>query len=261
MTSAAICDCGTFAIGMCVQCGRPVCGDHSQLVDGRRICLACLGARAKQAAAAITSGHAEVIDGLRAIADPVERLLRTTWYVVNATYDVHIERRTGASIDDLYAVFPELAGVPAKRTAAWGPRYKYPPASWDSLAVGRWFVSAADSRKIEPPDVIKLVKIKKYTFGPAVAAEQVLRCWSFHEGADMSGSGVGSIPTAYVLGNGLVVEAKAVSSKYAKMVRLEFDQFTDLCPIDLNLRALAEMADILELKVSQPGLSSMAAWR
>lgn len=39
--STALCACGTFAIGICPQpeCGIPVCGDHSRLMDGQRLCL------------------------------------------------------------------------------------------------------------------------------------------------------------------------------------------------------------------------------
>ena len=34
------CECGTFAIGHCMTCTSPVCGDHS--LSGRhRICLSC----------------------------------------------------------------------------------------------------------------------------------------------------------------------------------------------------------------------------
>lgn len=32
------CACGTFAIGTCHECGRAVCGDHSSLIDGHRLC-------------------------------------------------------------------------------------------------------------------------------------------------------------------------------------------------------------------------------
>jgi hypothetical protein len=37
-TSTETCDCGTFAIGRCVECDRSVCGEHSELVGGRRLC-------------------------------------------------------------------------------------------------------------------------------------------------------------------------------------------------------------------------------
>lgn len=32
------CACGTFAVGTCVECGAYVCGDCSEVVDGRRLC-------------------------------------------------------------------------------------------------------------------------------------------------------------------------------------------------------------------------------
>lgn len=37
------CSCGTFAIGLCVECNLPVCGLHSSISDGRRLCQTDLG--------------------------------------------------------------------------------------------------------------------------------------------------------------------------------------------------------------------------
>lgn len=37
-TRSAVCGCGTFAVGACASCGRWVCGDHSGLFGGRRLC-------------------------------------------------------------------------------------------------------------------------------------------------------------------------------------------------------------------------------
>lgn len=34
-----ICSCGTFAVGVCVECSTPVCGMHSEMIGGRRLCL------------------------------------------------------------------------------------------------------------------------------------------------------------------------------------------------------------------------------
>jgi len=34
------CECGTFAIGLCSQCGIPVCMHHSRLLNGVSRCLA-----------------------------------------------------------------------------------------------------------------------------------------------------------------------------------------------------------------------------
>lgn len=36
--NAPQCGCGTFAIGACAECGKPVCGTHSALIGDRRIC-------------------------------------------------------------------------------------------------------------------------------------------------------------------------------------------------------------------------------
>lgn len=33
-----LCACGTYAIGQCVECDAPVCGDHSDLYEERRLC-------------------------------------------------------------------------------------------------------------------------------------------------------------------------------------------------------------------------------
>lgn len=38
VSGAQICSCGTFAIGLCVECSRPVCGQHSAMLEERRLC-------------------------------------------------------------------------------------------------------------------------------------------------------------------------------------------------------------------------------
>lgn|SRR5579862_5695918 len=45
-----LCECSTFAIGVCGECMKPVCGDHSRLLDGQRLCISHV--RAKEEAAA-----------------------------------------------------------------------------------------------------------------------------------------------------------------------------------------------------------------
>jgi hypothetical protein len=42
MVDLAVCSCGTFAIGRCLDCDRPVCGDCSSVYGGRRLCGNCL---------------------------------------------------------------------------------------------------------------------------------------------------------------------------------------------------------------------------
>src|SRR4051812_37117620 len=38
MSTPPVCTCGTFAVGICVDCHKPVCGEHSKMVHGRRLC-------------------------------------------------------------------------------------------------------------------------------------------------------------------------------------------------------------------------------
>lgn len=45
-------DQGTFAIGLCADCGKPVCGDHSRLYQDRRLCLQDVSTREQAAALA-----------------------------------------------------------------------------------------------------------------------------------------------------------------------------------------------------------------
>jgi hypothetical protein len=45
-------DQGTFAIGLCADCGKPVCGDHSRLYQDRRLCIQDVNAREEAAALA-----------------------------------------------------------------------------------------------------------------------------------------------------------------------------------------------------------------
>lgn len=39
MATQGTCACGIFAIGQCSQCGRPVCGVHGKLFEGRLTCV------------------------------------------------------------------------------------------------------------------------------------------------------------------------------------------------------------------------------
>ena len=51
------CNCGTFAIGQCPSCGIAVCGTHSLLRDGLRLCLNCNGRADAEAAHAMREGR------------------------------------------------------------------------------------------------------------------------------------------------------------------------------------------------------------
>lgn len=47
-----LCECSTFAIGICGECMKPVCGDHSRLLDGQRLCISHVHAKEEAAAKA-----------------------------------------------------------------------------------------------------------------------------------------------------------------------------------------------------------------
>jgi hypothetical protein len=51
-----LCECSTFAIGLCADCGKPVCGDCSSLYQRQRLCLEHV--RAGQEAAARAAAEA-----------------------------------------------------------------------------------------------------------------------------------------------------------------------------------------------------------
>jgi hypothetical protein len=36
-----LCECGTFAIGVCQVCANPTCGDDSTRIGSQRVCLSC----------------------------------------------------------------------------------------------------------------------------------------------------------------------------------------------------------------------------
>ncbi len=59
LNQPAVCGCGTFAIGLCLDCDRPVCGSCSAMVDNSRVCQACLPAAQQRASAAAQVRQAE----------------------------------------------------------------------------------------------------------------------------------------------------------------------------------------------------------
>lgn len=63
------CACGTFAIGHCQDCTRPVCGSHSSLTEGVRVCV-------QDARKRVATAHTKYLD--ESIKKAVEeRELRT----------------------------------------------------------------------------------------------------------------------------------------------------------------------------------------
>src|SRR5262245_12602788 len=73
---APLCSCGTFSIGICASCGQPVCGDCSEIVDGRRTCRRHGIEARREATRKREQERAGRLAPLAEIDDPIERLLR-----------------------------------------------------------------------------------------------------------------------------------------------------------------------------------------
>ena len=131
-TGAETCSCGTFAVGLCQDCGAAACGDHSLLAAGQRVCMACAAARRERQAdekrAAETTAVDAVIDAIKAKPDPVERLLRISWF---------LDKYEGRLVC-LADACPE-----------------YQEGRWDSAAVGHWFPARADALGVEPTSALQ----------------------------------------------------------------------------------------------------------
>ena len=61
------CACGTFAIGLCVECGNAVCGDHSVFDQGRRVCAYHVQERQQAAAAHRADEEARAVAASKAV--------------------------------------------------------------------------------------------------------------------------------------------------------------------------------------------------
>jgi len=228
MSTPQTCSCGTFSIGVCQDCGKLVCRDHSRLEGGQRICDSCIQERRSrdQAAqeAAHDAAHQAVIAEMRAIADPIERLLRIAWYQENFE----------GLADDWHTVCPE-----------------YSPDGWDSVAVGRWFAVRAIDQGI--PTRAERIGIKrplstmfgnraKYNVGPEI------RSWSFRSRQQHKNwPGV-------ILSDGSVVQLRQGQADYTATSDRDYTIVESITPARLDMNALILMAEALGLTVDRPGL-------
>ena len=166
-----ICDCETFAVGRCARCRRPVCGDHSRLHDGKRVCVTCLESTARTAEEAQRAWDEERLGRLAAIRDPVERLVSSMrylrdWYVdlelrkvrsptKTNPFDIgaHLARKNGLSdfnhqyLNKVRDICPDVKLAGSRLPIDSTDRWKYP---WDSGAIGRWFVGKVRAAGVAP---------------------------------------------------------------------------------------------------------------
>lgn len=249
--TARVCSCGTFAIGLCQDCGDPVCGDCSLMVGGQRLCTRCAQARqirqADRERAGDRSAVDAVIDAIKGKPDPVERLVRIAWF---------LDKYEGR--DDAWtATCPE-----------------YPRGRSDSAAVGRWFAAKADALGVQPTAALQtyvarpagrltlMLGMPGYDRGPDIP------CWSFREGStetrtvrpesrmnDSSSEPYTVTEWAHVLRDGRVVtyHGPPVKPRLNKS-RDDVAGTETLRPSGLNEHALVLMAALLGLTDERPGL-------
>ena len=248
-----VCSCGTFALGLCQDCGAPVCGDHSRMVSSHRICKSCAQARqvrqADEDRLSARSAVDSVVDAIRGKPDPIERLLRIAWF---------LNRYEGRK-DAWQAACPE-----------------HPKDRWDSAAVGRWFVAKADVLGVKPTAALQtyvarpggrlslMLGMPGYDPGPDIP------CWSFREGStetrtvrpesrmsDSSNEPYTITEWAHIMRDGRVVTYHGPPMKPRTgrpNPRNDVAGNEIIRPSGLNEHALVLMAALLGLTDERPGL-------
>jgi hypothetical protein len=72
------CACGTFGIGVCAECGKVICGDHSQMSGGQRLCRE--HGRIREEASALAAAQARLtVEKFLALAAAVGNPGLETW--------------------------------------------------------------------------------------------------------------------------------------------------------------------------------------
>lgn len=151
-TTSTVCQCGTFAVGLCTECGAPACGLHSEMWQDRRVCIADAKRLAREREKADDARKAEerarrleresrqargererLVSVLRSIDDPDDRFvaarcLRAQW---------SSGKPSGKALDQLFA------GVSFRFFAsAEGFGWR-----WNSAEVMAWAAARGKSRR------------------------------------------------------------------------------------------------------------------
>ena len=144
-----LCECNTFAIGLCSECRKPVCGEHSAMVGDVRLCDAHIAipreradqARSDEQARACAkreeawSDWEDKVAVELAHAQPAERIVR--FIRIRSLEELKIdsykaaERRTPGLGVTLRGLLPDL----------WSPEGI--GAGWNDDEIHSWFVQAA----------------------------------------------------------------------------------------------------------------------
>ena len=224
------CACGTFAIGHCRDCGEPVCGDHSQLWAGVRLCSThAAAAAAKQAAQAREREAAAQAEGARrgeritaewlanahevlAGLDPTAQMICVVGSFAGTTWQ-GAKRFPAADWNAIRQLLPErFENVPAKPGSYFAP--------WSTPEVVEHFV-----RHVRVPPT----KLQVTTAGFFGGRRRRRRGWWFSEGSSAAHPSTGTAQSIAILSNGSVYSPTQGGER------------------GFNARALRDMLELLEL--------------
>lgn len=146
---APTCPCHQFAIGYCIVCGIPRCGDHGVTAGERFLCPSHLQdektAHKAKAATELVSAAGAIRGWLASFAEPEERLLASCLYLGNerkqiGAHDYNPPQMTWTAAEVLEDAFPELDGNAVQRFfPVFGKTKDHVPTPVPQERLARWF--------------------------------------------------------------------------------------------------------------------------
>jgi hypothetical protein len=176
------CSCGTFAVGRCAECDKPVCADCSKRVNGVRLCVTCAQSQQYEASTrrlnAAAQRRVDTRQALRLIEDPYERLCVALKELTHKRPAGAFENngRSGLPGDLLAEICPELWETPPVISDLEND----PP--WDGADIARWFAGRAEKSNIQPKESYEPGTVSRTLFGGRTR-DAALPCWRFVSGS------------------------------------------------------------------------------
>lgn len=141
------CPCGLFAIGYCVVCGVPRCGEHGVTAGSRFLCPSHLqkekADRKAKAVAELASAAGAIRDWLASFPEPEERLLVACLHFGDERkktgfHDYNPPQVIWTATEILQDAFPELDGNTVWRFFSGGTK-EHDPTPGPQERLARWF--------------------------------------------------------------------------------------------------------------------------
>jgi hypothetical protein len=154
----AQCACGMFAIGACVECGSPLCGQHGVMREGRLLC----GPHAQKAA-----------DAANALATTAQQQREDEWRAATAEWEAHAVAALNAIPDPVERLVRAVVEIRAAQTSAL---QRMIPKKWKDREIADWFLRAVRGRPTHP----KMLVYEKGLFG---TRERRRPGWNFSQGS------------------------------------------------------------------------------